>query len=220
VKNKWLTRRILYGLTQTPLRIVRLFTYFFHSFYNPLYGGSRWRAMPLLLADVFFVFDIYEITTNMYKKNTRVLTQAEILRGLEIFGNSIDFQLVMIDESAEILTRRLNVIYVSANTINACDCFPDDILIHELVHVWQYQNFGAGYIASALKAQNTAAGYNYTHDPHWYQKSFILHFNAEQQGDLVQDYYRIKNGLKPDWGNASMKDLALYERYIAQLKEI
>ena len=227
MKKQWLKRRILFGLAQFPKRLIRLFTYPLSPFYAPQNGGSRFRTFPLLLADCLFIVDMYEIFTNLYKTSARPLTAREILRGGEIFGNSIDFQLVMIDDYAKMLTRRLHVIYVGANTINSWGAFADDYLIHELVHVWQYQHFGAGYVACALKAQDSPAGYNYAypihqhvHDEAWFEKPSFLNFNAEQQGDLVQDYFKIKNGLKAEWCDFKPADLSKLEKYILEIKSM
>ncbi len=228
MKMIWLISRIRFAILQFPKRLVRLFTYPFSPFYFPENGGSRFRTFPLLLADCLFLIDTYEIFTNLYKTSARPLTQREILRGREIFGKSIDFQVVMIDGRAKWLTRSMGVIYVGANTINSWGAFPDDYLIHELVHVWQYQHFGAGYVACALKAQGSPAGYNYTYtsskiqqgikNESWFEKPSFLNFNAEQQGDLVQDYFKIKNGFKAEWCDFGAKDLSKIEKYILEMK--
>ena len=68
-----------------------------------------------------------------------------------------------------------------------------DLLVHELVHVFQFELVGSVYIWQALRAQRTN-GYGYggpeqlTED-----KSNGMHlrdYNREQQGQIVQDYYR------------------------------
>lgn len=217
MKKAWAYRRIKFAIHQTPTRFKRLFTYFFHPFYQK----PKFRALPFMLAECFFVFDIYEIVTNLYKKNTRLLTKAEILRGGEVFGNSIDFELVMVDTRAEVMTKKLGVIYVSFNTINSWGDLRDDIFIHELVHVWQYQKFGAGYIIKALVAQRTPEGYNYTalnHVDCWHDADTIHAFNGEQQADLVQDFYRLKRGLKSDWGEHSKEDLGKFGKFIDEIR--
>jgi hypothetical protein len=229
-KREWLIKRIQFALLQTPRRWFRLFTYPFSPFYKALNGGSRFRALPFLLVDALFLFDIYEITTNLYKKSARPLKKREILRGGEIFGNSINFNVVMIDDRSEMMTKSMGVIYVSGNTINSWGAFPDDYLIHEFVHVWQYQHFGAGYAACALKAQKSEAGYNYTHiygvknginnfqQDTWADKPSILNFNAEQQGDLVQDYFKLKNGFRPEWCDFNTINLSKLEKYILEIR--
>ena len=48
-------------------------------------------------------------------------------------------------------------------------------------------------------------------------KSF-LSFNLEQQGDIITDYFRIKNGYQPRWGNGSTIDLSVYAYFVNQVK--
>ena len=75
-----------------------------------------------------------------------------------------------------------------------------DIVVHELVHVYQFELVGSLYIWQALRAQRTA-GYSYGG---WSQlvedrskgKRF-RDYNREQQGQIAQDYY----------GNVVEKDL-------------
>ena len=214
MKRAWLIRRLAFALQSFPKRGWRLLTYYFH----PFYSKPKFRALPLMLAECFFFFDVYEILTNIFKKEVRLLTPDEILRGREVFGDSIDLSLVMIDNKAQMMTQSKGIIYVSFNTINSWGHLREDIFIHELVHVWQYQHHGAGYIMKALVAQQTAAGYNYTHENEdWHLLDSIYAFNGEQQADLVQDFYRIKKGLKPDWGNYTQNDLPKYEKFIAEI---
>lgn len=224
MKMAWLIRRLLFIIRIYPKRIVRLFTYYFH----PFYVKPKFRAFPFMLADCLLIFDIYEILSNIFKKNIRPLTDAEILRGSQIFGKSIDFQLVMIDDKAHYVVRNKVIAYVSFNTINSHGVLPPDIFIHELVHVWQYQNFGAGYIMQALWAQRTKAGYNYMdvtasemQQQGWTELKSLYQFNAEQQGDLVQDYFRLKTGLRAQWEyHFTMKDLEKYEKFIDEIKGV
>ena len=222
MKAAWVIRRFLYTLRVYPKRIARLFTYYFH----PFYVKPKFRVLPFMLADCLLIFDIYEILSNILKPNIRPLTDAEILRGSEIFGKSIDFQLVMIDDKARYVVGDKIVAYVSFNTINSYRALPPDIFIHELVHVWQFQNFGSGYIMQALWAQRTKAGYDYTHvnvldkkTERWYNLESIHQFNGEQQGDLVQDYYRLKMGLRAQWERGfTIRDLGKYEKYVEEIR--
>jgi hypothetical protein len=71
-------------------------------------------------------------------------------------------------------------------------------LIHELGHVWQYQNGGAGYIPSALGAQLEAwvttgdrgSAYNWREAVQ--QHLDWKDWNAEQQAEAMEDYYKAK----------------------------
>ena len=98
----------------------------------------------------------------------------------------------------------------------------NSILIHEMTHVWQYEKMGSVYIPRALEAQRSIMGYNYggveiLKDCQEKGKSF-LSFNLEQQGVIISDYYRIKDGYKPQWGRASRLDLPIYESFIDEVR--
>ena len=78
-----------------------------------------------------------------------------------------------------------------------------DLLVHEMVHVCQFENVGSVYIPDALRAQQTG-GYKYGC---WEQlakdrqegKRFSG-YNREQQGQIAQDYYDdvLQPGLPAD----------------------
>lgn len=87
-----------------------------------------------------------------------------------------------------------------------------DILLHELVHVLQYERAGSRYFAEALVAQHEE-GYGYGGLAGLLaarQKGKRLRdFNREQQAQLVQDYFMH---LRHGW------DTAAFEPYIAELR--
>jgi hypothetical protein len=66
------------------------------------------------------------------------------------------------------------------------------VLAHELTHVWQYQN-GMTWWKYLLRERGH---YKYTVLPN---KPF-LKYGYEQQAAIVEDYVRLKGGLKPRWG--------------------
>lgn len=165
----------------------------------------------------------YEKLSNLIKPHTRPMTLHEIELAHSVFGDSIQYEKVRIDEKAYIGTRRYDICYVSFNTINNWGKLSDELLIHELIHVWQYQHFGAVYIPRALAAQRTKEGYNYggvralIKAIHAGKK--IWDFNYEQQGDIVADYFRIRQGLAPRWGNGTWVDLHIYSYFVKQLQD-
>lgn len=65
-------------------------------------------------------------------------------------------------------------------------------LMHELTHVWQYQQIGWGYLLKAIRAQ-MKEGYAYggAEKLREYRAGgkTLFDFNLEQQGDIVRDYY-------------------------------
>jgi hypothetical protein len=199
VKHHWFLYRVIFSVKTTPARFVRVFYPFYHVFYARANFSQKLIIVFFQLSDLFFLFDIYEISTNLIKKSTGTLTNEEILTGKSIFKNKIDWNVVMHDKNAWSAKPRICLAYVSFNTINSRQNLPDDILIHELTHVWQYQNFGAGYIVNALAAQKSLERYNYAYYTDWSDTPEFLHFNAEQQADLVQDYFLLKQGKSAQW---------------------
>ncbi|MEM9886383.1 MAG: hypothetical protein AAF849_10855 [Bacteroidota bacterium] len=182
-----------------------------------------WKILELS----FWVLQLLKIT-HLYEwsarqlKTHRPLNQNERFLAKYIYGESIDLDKVRIDEHAKFGPKQYHLCYVSFNIINSWGRMRDDILIHELVHVWQYQHFGAAYIPRALWAQRTPEAYDYggvealliakqNGQKFW-------EFNYEQQGDIVSDYFRISQGWTARWGNATEKDLAVYEYFLEQMR--
>jgi len=171
------------------------------------------------LLDLFLVLDVYEMLCPIFKRQTRPLRDGEKFLARLVFGNAIPLELVRIDESAHIGTRSTGIVYVSGFTINSWGPFPEAILIHELVHVWQYCQQGAPYIPRALRAQRTPMGYNYGGLNALQRASHISEFNLEQQGDLVMDYFLLLQDRKASWApEAKEEDLNLYETFIDQIR--
>ena len=149
------------------------------------------------------------------------MTRHETAIGLSVFGESINYELIRVDNSAFVGPRQYKFAYVSFHTVNAWGDFSDAILIHELMHVWQYERMGAMYIPLALSAQKTEMGYNYGGVQALWDnvETGLKAFNLEQQADIIADYYRIKHGLRPQWSKATPKDLPVYERYVQQVRD-
>jgi len=81
-------------------------------------------------------------------------------------------------------------------------------MIHELCHVWQFEEFGPFYMAEAIHAQEWGDGYNYgytnagngnnggndlvdaiTNNPGLSTAEVFELFNREQQGQIIMHYY-------------------------------
>jgi hypothetical protein len=216
-KLPWLFRRILFAIKQTPRRVWRLFTFWNHPFYKIYTPSVKGASAGLLLADVLFFFDIFEIIANLFSPNSRLLTDIEKQRCQEVFGNTVDCQLIMYDKRSLPVRRGMAHAYVLFNTIQSWRPIRADIFVHELVHIWQYQNFGAGYIAAALAAQKTAGGYNYTYTEGWHNGSFF-DLNAEQQADFIQDNYLKRKGFYPQWFSQNhVVESGVDERFLKEL---
>jgi hypothetical protein len=88
-----------------------------------------------------------------------------------------------------------------------------DIVVHELVHVYQYHRAGSRYFAEALLAQHEE-GYGYGGPEGlsraWSNGKRLCDFNREQQAQIVQDYWvHCRCG----W------EVSTFEPYIAELRE-
>ena len=181
-----------------------------------------WWEMSCLVLDTLGIAEWYETACDFIKKETRPLNAFEMVMAREIFGNTIQYHRVRIDETAEIVCKKGTLKYVSFYTINSWGRMSDDIFIHEMVHIWQYENVGAAYIPKALRVHLTKGmGYDYG-GVAVLKKSMnaggkFQDFNYEQQGDIVADYFRIKCGYSPIWGDGRLEDLWVYEYFVEQV---
>jgi len=168
----------------------------------------------IYVLELLGIGEIYETFTDFFKFNTRAMTDHEISVAKSIYGNQINYRRVRLDEYAYLGPRQQSICYVSFYLINSWGKISDALLIHELVHIWQYEQMGAIYMPRALAAQMSHTGYDYG-GLHGLRNALSMTgdlrtFNLEQQGDIVADYYRIRNGQSPEWGNAQSKHLAIY----------
>jgi hypothetical protein len=212
-----------------PVRLRRLIFHFLLPFQFPEKIGLRTACVWLLelccyLFDLIGLPEVLQIGHEWVKWNSRPLNDEERRIAREVFGESLHLHRIRIDEHARIGTRRRRLSYVSFYIINTWAPMRPEILVHELVHVLQYQMLGAVYIPRALLAQRTRRGYNYG-------GSQLLGrvvkrgrhagmFNLEQQADIVQDFYRLKNGLPAKWGSAKPADLPWYEKFVSDLTTV
>ena len=153
------------------------------------------------LLDLFGVGEIYETFTDFVKYNTRALNERERSIVVEIFGAQIDVDRIRIDEIA-LAPRFMRIAYVGIYTINSFGRMSEDLFVHELIHIWQYEYQGSVYISRALRAQRSEMGYNYGgSDALKKGASTMLAYNYEQQGDILADYWRAKHKRGTRWKN-------------------
>ncbi|MEM1319503.1 MAG: hypothetical protein AAGG75_04560 [Bacteroidota bacterium] len=178
----------------------------------------------IYLLECLGIGELYETLQDWVKFNTRPMYDWEIELARSVFGDSINYRRVRIDEMAVLGPRQKHFYYVSFYIINSWGPMQDSILLHELTHVWQYERMGAVYMPRALKAQFSRYGYNYggisALKAYLRKGKDFLSFNLEQQGDIVSDYHRLKKGYQPRWGNGSRSDLPIYEAFIQQMRRI
>lgn len=180
-----------------------------------------WRVFEtsFFLADLLFFPEILMSLNRIFKFNTRRLTEREVELARSIFGETIDYQKVRVDEHSFIGCRQFRFAYVGFHFVNCWGKLSEPHFIHEMAHVWQFQRLGSVYIPRALWAQRTAQGYDYggiaALQKAIEQGKTLTDFNYEQQADIVADYFCLKNGWNPSWCPRNRDYLPVFEAVIA-----
>lgn len=172
----------------------------------------------------------------------RLLRPLEIREAEAIFGSEIPYGRIWVHEQARwptwlarwgaLLTGRTPPRGGNSVTLGERAFFPhplrtepDDLdagiygdmawLVHELTHVWQFQQRGYRYVVDAAWAQLRLGPAAYAYGgadglrEAASRNASLADFNPEQQADLVRDYYlRRKLGL----------DVAPWEPFLAELR--
>lgn len=178
-----------------------------------------WQDFIFWLLDLLFVFDLYEVLSNSLATKTRALHPEEGALLEEIFGLSIPYSLIRIDEYARLGPPQYRFCYVSFYTINSWGPMPPDLLVHEAMHIWQYQQQGAAYIPRALAAQRTAEGYDYGGIKPLQRFPSLHYFNYEQQADIIADAYRHQTGKPLRWIWQQPIPRGLFDPFLWELGE-
>ncbi len=219
------------------MAIMARLSYFFQRLRQPLrLGGLRLRRLLAALrnchswwglaevafakADLLGAFDVYEAVTNTLFPRTRPLTPEEHLLLYPIFGDTVPYDLIRIDERAVVGPSWAKFCYVSFHTINSWGPMSPPTLVHEVVHIWQYTQHGAVYIPRALYAQTTSAGYNYGGLAPLRAMTRLEDFNYEQQADIIEDAFRLTNGYPAQWvWGAGAEVLPAYYPYLEEIRK-
>jgi len=196
--------RLINYLVSIPHRLFHLIMWLF--WIKPLRGKhklQRWFVgLLLLIVDLSPLPFLYETLLDWIKVKTRALNEKEKEIGLFVFGNKFPLHIIGLDPRSIPAIKKLTVAYASFHTINFDTMLPDATLIHEMVHIWQYQKYGAVYISEAFWAQKWGGGYNYggLEPLKMYSEGLKLNgFNFEQQADIIEDYYRWSKNLPLQW---------------------
>jgi hypothetical protein len=213
-----------------PIRLGRLINHFSEGVVNLIRLQSHqlnrllfwWLEFIFYLLDLVGITEVVETLNDFLKFNTRPLHDWEIELAQGVFGKSLNYNRIRIDQTSWLGPRQFHICYVFGFTINSWGKMHNSLLIHELVHVWQYQKLGLVYIPRALQAYFSEENYNYGGvtrlEKVQAQSGSIWDFNLEQQGDILADYYRIKQRDQPQWGSAAITDIHHYEYFVKQLK--
>lgn len=93
--------------------------------------------------------------------------------------------------------------------------------IHEFVHVWQYYH---GYeVTKPLEAIGLFARYRGDYQPKAYyydlsDEDDFTDFNIEQQASIIEDWWRILNGLSPQFNIGNDKTVTTYNHFVDQMR--
>ena len=165
-------------------------------------GGLAWIGRYLAkILDVIGLGELWTTLSNFIKFwSTRTLSGVEEAEARKVFGGSIPYWQVRIDEASLIAMIGAwfygvsDMGVVTAQTINfnrkinsAAGNGDMAWLIHELAHVSQYTHVGLQYMGEAIHAQATS-GYAYGGGVALAGKN-LKDFNREQQADILKHYY-------------------------------
>ncbi len=231
-------QRFAYWISQLPARIVRLllglweglktFKPWTLSWWKSLADVDTWLnfakwigARVVELLDIVGVGEVSQTIADFIKFNTRILTESEFKAAKSVFGHSVNLEFVRVDEKAMIGPSISKRAYTSFHTINSWGHEKVHVMIHELTHVWQYENAGSIYMPQAIHAQAWGEGYDYGGAQGLQSRKMsgrgFSSFNREQQGQIVQDFFRIRQfGTVTDGPGAgsTSADLPLYADFV------
>jgi hypothetical protein len=191
-----------------------------------------WGGILLLrILDLVSIGEILNFIEHIFKVNTRPLTEEEIVEAKRVFGDSLDYWRIRIDEwsliahfgaysyQKKVRKPASHMAMTFYNTIHfsrRIDAEPGNSdmawLIHELTHTAQNEHTGGGFWVESLIAQGKE-GYNYGGPPALAGKD-LKDFNREQQGDIAKDYYCVITNKKA----VTETERSDYERMIVQLQ--
>ncbi len=208
-----------------PVRAYRLFCRFraFPISCKKAGGFGFWLAeLVLLIFDLLGGPEWYETWMDWWKFNSRPLSEEELEVVQPYFGHSFHYNRIRIDEKASIGTQKGRICYVSFYHVNNWGKVPTALLVHELVHIRQFERYGSPYVLRALRAYHSKVGYDYGGIAGLRRmKKEGLGFwdlNFEQQADVIMDHFLISRGRQARWGNASSLDLPFYRAFTEEIR--
>lgn len=161
------------------------------------------------------IFSSFQVALGLEPKG-RKLTETETEALQKIFAGAVDLDKILIKEGyigAMGVSKRAftfcNTIYIPGNVYDAPGTpLYLQLLVHETVHVWQFQNGGTDYMAASVKAQikgwwHGDIGIAYQYERGIKDGKLWAGLNPEQQARLIEDAYAF--GLFGD-ANKTMAD--------------
>ncbi len=227
----YLTARLYFALRRFPSRLKRVLS-------TPYYGlralPETFRASDRLRRIAIFwsvmVFDLLELTcvpdlleglVGWLHPALRPLSLSEKVICQSVFADSLDHRLVRLRAKSAICKNTSVAAFVVMNTIHHHAPMPEETLVHELVHVWQYQHFGLRYIPLALFAIHSVEGYDYggkvALSEGVNQRKKLWDFNFEQQAEIISHWYALKKRSTSRMAPVPDESIAVYTHLQRQL---
>ena len=135
---------------------------------------------------------------------SRHLTTGEIRIAREVFGDSIDYAAVKIHDKGYVPFQSKGSGMTPRGELYARGCYSPDyshgniyarsFFIHEMAHVWQYQNKVMHPVVSAIGLSlklkfNYQAAYEFKLDPN----RDLTSYGMEQQASIIGEYFLLKH---------------------------
>lgn len=224
--------QLIFFIKNIPHRFKRIILHFnLFSFYKKsivAYEGAYavTRAffwvfeLLLLLLDTIGLFVLYEILSEWLKWNVRDMNTEEVQLVSTYCPSLLAVgKIIRIDHKAVIGPSWKSFAYVSFHTINVWNTIREKTFVHELIHLYQYQQEGPVYIPRALYAQVFGSGYQYGGikgliEARNQGKEFS-DFNYEQQGDILADFYTLNHSVIYDARKEMMSQI--YQNILSDL---
>lgn len=184
-------------------------------------GGIRAIQLVLEAADLIGAPELFAFAWRALTR-TSPLTGAEIAAANSVLGpNAVRYQDIRVAQGGVlkwVFAFNGQRAFATFHTLN----LPErgrhqreniDIVVHEIVHVYQYERAGSRYFAEALLGQHED-GYNYEGTDGLRaalsKGKRLRDFNREQQAQIAQDYFAAVRG---------RADLSAFEPFIRELRE-
>jgi hypothetical protein len=136
--------------------------------------------------------DLAQTISYFLQPNERSITEIEKAMLKRIFESSLAVYNIKIVEGYAGLFSVNGRPFVLGNTIYLKDrdvVARPEVLVHECIHVWQYQHFGASYVGNALGAQWFINDYYNWRNEIARGREDWADFNKESQGQFHEDLY-------------------------------
>jgi hypothetical protein len=155
------------------------------------------------------------------KSHWRALTAGEMAMAARLFGAAVDYARVRIYARRYLpfglqpvncaMTPNGHLYFHKSRCLADFSCGSEQArhwFLHEMVHVWQHQ---LGYPVRLRGALRIGLRYRYT----LAMDKTLSDYNMEAQGDLLADYFMLRQRAAAPGAGACADQLALYEHVLA-----